>query len=332
MEVLERVPADAILGPIPEDPLHRGALVDDRAVAIHDDLDVDRVLDERAEPLLAAPKLAVLASQQPRRSREGPEQEGQERGRHGPDDHEDVAPRLVDLGLDQRRVLVDLVDADDLGGSRQADRQVHLQELVGQALLEDVLLGAAVGEAGFDLAGERLLEIVVFSEPLITRFGARAVLRASLVLELVALVWFARLPVDVSYLIDVAPSLALMGIGSGLAFPALVGLAMSGATREDAGLASGLVNTTRQVGGALGLAAMASAATMRGASLTASGASASVALTGGSQIALELAAGFVLLALVVAMTILPSGSAARAAETTSDDEEAPDFGAIADAA
>jgi hypothetical protein len=170
----------------------------------------------------------------------------------------------------------------------------------------------------------------VFSEPLITRFGARSVLRASLVLVFVALVWFTRLPVDASYLIDVAPSLALIGIGSGLAFPSLVGLAMSGATREDAGLASGLVNTTRQVGGALGLAAMASAATMRGASLTASGASASVALTGGSQIALELAAGFVVLALVVAMTILPSGSAARAAETTSD--EAPDFGAIADAA
>jgi len=172
----------------------------------------------------------------------------------------------------------------------------------------------------------------VFSEPLITRFGARSVLRGSLVLELVALVWFARLPVDASYLIDVAPSLALMGIGSGLAFPALVGLAMSGATSRDAGLASGLVNTTRQVGGALGLAAMASAATMRGASLAAGGASPAAALTGGSQLALELAAGFVALAIVVALTVIPSGSAARTAQTESDEEETPGFGSLADAA
>ena len=172
----------------------------------------------------------------------------------------------------------------------------------------------------------------VFSEPLITRFGARSVLRASLVLELVALVWFARLPIDASYLIDVAPALTLIGIGSGLAFPALVGLAMSGATSSDAGLASGLVNTTRQVGGALGLAAMASAATARGASLVAGGASASVALTGGSQLALELAAGFVVLAILVAMTVLPAASGARAAESESDQDEAPGFDAVADAA
>ena len=52
---------------------------------------------------------------------------------------------------------------------------------------------------------------------------------------LVALAWFARLPVDATYLIDVLPSLALIGIGAGLAFPSLVGLAMSGATRERRG-------------------------------------------------------------------------------------------------
>ena len=205
---------------------------------------------------------------------------------------------------------------------------------VGSLYLERVLgfdaLGIGLGFLPVSLSVG--LMSFVFSEPLITRFGARSVLRASLVLELVALVWFTRLPVDASYLIDVAPSLALIGIGSGLAFPALVGLAMSGATSRDAGLASGLVNTTRQVGGALGLAAMASAATARGASLVAGGASASVALTGGSQVALELAAGFVVLAIVVAMTVIPSGSAARAAATESDDDEAPELGAMADAA
>jgi EmrB/QacA subfamily drug resistance transporter len=203
---------------------------------------------------------------------------------------------------------------------------------VGSLYLERVLgfdaLGIGLGFLPVSLSVG--LMSFVFSEPLITRFGARSVLRASLVLELVALVWFTRLPVDASYLIDVAPSLALIGIGSGLAFPALVGLAMSGATSRDAGLASGLVNTTRQVGGALGLAAMASAATARGASLAAGGASSVAALTGGSQLALELAAGFVALAIVVAMTVIPSGSPARVAEP--DEEEAPSYGAVADAA
>ena len=205
---------------------------------------------------------------------------------------------------------------------------------VGSLYLERVLgfdaLGIGLGFLPVSLSVG--LMSFVFSEPLITRFGARSVLRASLVLELVALAWFSRLPVDASYLIDVAPSLALIGIGSGLAFPALVGLAMSGATSRDAGLASGLVNTTRMVGGAIGLAVMASAASTRGASLAAGGASPALALTGGSQLALELAAGFVVLAIVVAMTVLPAGSAVRAPETESDEDSAPGFGAIADAA
>jgi EmrB/QacA subfamily drug resistance transporter len=205
---------------------------------------------------------------------------------------------------------------------------------VGSLYLERVLgfdaLGIGLGFLPVSLSVG--LMSFVFSEPLITRFGARAVLRGSLVLELVALLWFARLPVDASYLIDVAPALALIGIGSGLAFPALVGLAMSGATRSDAGLASGLVNTTRMVGGAIGLAVMASAATARGASLAAGGASPAVALTGGSQLALELAAGFVALAIVVAITVIPSGSTARAGEREADEEEAPGYGTFADAA
>src|SRR4029453_9955913 len=104
---------------------------------------------------------------------------------------------------------------------------------------------------------------IAFAEPLITRFGHRAVLRGSLGMILVALLWFARLPSDAGYLIDVAPALALIGIGAGLSFPSIVGLAMSGATRDDAGLASGLVNTTRMVGGSLGPPAMASMAPTR---------------------------------------------------------------------
>jgi EmrB/QacA subfamily drug resistance transporter len=168
-----------------------------------------------------------------------------------------------------------------------------------------------------------------FAEPLITRFGPRTVLRTSLVLLVVALLWLARLPVDASYFIDVAPSLFLIGIGAGLAFPSIVGLAMSGATRGDAGLASGLVNTTRMVGGSLGLAAMASIATTRGTSLAAAGADGATALTGGSQLALTFAAGLVIAAIGVAWTVL---RAERLAEASVDDEETIEIEAMPDAA
>jgi predicted MFS family arabinose efflux permease len=160
-----------------------------------------------------------------------------------------------------------------------------------------------------------------FAAPLITRFGPRTVLRGSLALLLVAMLWFARMPVDASYLVDVAPSLFLIGIGAGLAFPSIVGLAMSGATSADAGLASGLVNTTRMVGGSLGLAAMASLATARGVSLSVAGADAATALTGGIQLAMTFAAAMIAAAVTVAWTVLRADAAA---ETRVDDHETAD--------
>jgi EmrB/QacA subfamily drug resistance transporter len=170
---------------------------------------------------------------------------------------------------------------------------------------------------------------VAFAEPLITRFGPRAVLRASLGLFFVALLWFARLPSDASYLRDVAPALALIGIGAGLGFPSIVGLAMSGATSADAGLASGLVNTTRMVGGSLGLALMASIATTRGASLAAAGADGAAALTGGSQLALLFAAALIVGAMGVAWSVLRSE---RVERSETGHERQVDVEAMLDAA
>ncbi|HMW45788.1 MAG TPA: DHA2 family efflux MFS transporter permease subunit, partial [Solirubrobacterales bacterium] len=101
---------------------------------------------------------------------------------------------------------------------------------------------------------------VKFSEPLIMRFGARNCLIVGLVLIAVGLALFARVPVDGNYWTDVLPSTLLLGSGVGVCFPSLMTLAMSGATRTDAGLASGLVNTTAQVGAAIGLAVLATIA------------------------------------------------------------------------
>jgi EmrB/QacA subfamily drug resistance transporter len=139
-----------------------------------------------------------------------------------------------------------------------------------------------------------------------TRFGARATLVPGLVFVSAGLALFARAPVDGSYVADVLPSMVLLGMGAGLSFPSLMTLAMSGATRSDSGLASGLVNTSLQVGGALGLAVLATLASTRTDTLAAAGESQLSALTGGYQLAFIVGAGLVAVALVLALTVLRS--------------------------
>ncbi|HWO47799.1 MAG TPA: MFS transporter, partial [Solirubrobacterales bacterium] len=94
-------------------------------------------------------------------------------------------------------------------------------------------------------------------------------------------------------------------------FPSLMSLAMSGVSREDAGLASGLVNTTLQVGGAIGLAVLATMSTNRTGDLLAAGASEASALTDGFKLAFLIGAGFALAAIAVAATVLQPQAAAQ---------------------
>ncbi len=144
-----------------------------------------------------------------------------------------------------------------------------------------------------------------YSERIVTRFGARNALIAGMPLIMIALALFARAGVHGSYVSDVLPSMALLGIGAGIAFPALMNVAMTGATQEDAGLASGLVNTTAQVGGALGLAVLATLSESRTRALSHGGHETAVALTGGYHLAFWIAAGLVACALAVAVLALP---------------------------
>jgi EmrB/QacA subfamily drug resistance transporter len=143
-----------------------------------------------------------------------------------------------------------------------------------------------------------------YSERLVMRFGPRAVLLPSLVSIAAGLALFARAPVHASYVTDVLPTLVLLGVGAGASFPALMSLAMSGATESDAGLASGLINTTTQVGGALGLAVLATLAATRTHHLLAGGAHVATSLTSGYRIAFIVAAGLLLVALALALTVL----------------------------
>jgi EmrB/QacA subfamily drug resistance transporter len=143
-----------------------------------------------------------------------------------------------------------------------------------------------------------------YSELLIMRFGARTMLFPGLVLVAAGLLLFARVPLHGDYPTDILPTMLLFGLGIGASFPALMTLAMSGATREDAGLASGLVNTSAQVGGALGLAVLATLSSTRTAHLLAGGSSGAAALVGGYHLAFEIGAGLMAAAFVIVLVVL----------------------------
>ena len=153
-----------------------------------------------------------------------------------------------------------------------------------------------------------------FSARLMERFGERATLLPGLVLIAAGLLLFARAPVDANYVVDVLPSMILLGVGAGVSFPALMTLAMSGATPSDSGLASGLVNTTQQVGGALGLAVLATLSSTRTDDLLQSGESSASALTSGYHLAFVIGAGLVVVAFGVAATVLRSPEVATVTE------------------
>ena len=119
-------------------------------------------------------------------------------------------------------------------------------------------------------------------------------------LAVVGFLLLARLPADGHYLTDVLPAMLVFGVAGGLTLPAVTTLAMAGADPADAGLASGLANTTQQVGGALGLAALATLAAHRAAGLRGAGWSEAEALAGGYRTAFAVAAALVTVALLVA--------------------------------
>ena len=152
------------------------------------------------------------------------------------------------------------------------------------------------------------------SGPLTIRYGPKATLIVSLVSIGLGLLLFSLTPVDATYATQVMPATIFISIGAGLGFPSLMGLAMSGATPSDSGLASGLINTSVQIGGAIGLAVLATLASERTDTLRASGHSVDAALNGGFHLAYLIGAALVGVALVIAVSVLRSGSPAAAGQ------------------
>ncbi len=180
------------------------------------------------------------------------------------------------------------------------------------ALYLQLVLGYSPIEVGIAFLPATLIMGVLsirYSSRFINRFGPRPVLIVGLLLVAVSLGLFARVPVDGDYLVDLLPAMIVQGFGAGIAFPALMMLAMSGAGPENAGLASGLVNTTQQVGGALGLAILATLSASKTESVRDGGASVNEALTAGYHLAFVIGGVCVLLAALLAATVIqtPAG-------------------------
>src|SRR5262245_47169304 len=172
-----------------------------------------------------------------------------------------------------------------------------------------------------------------YTEPLSMRFGAKRLVVAGLFLIGTASALFTRTTVEGDYLGELLPAMAIFGIGAGLAFPSLMTTAMSGVEMSEAGLASGLVNTAAQVGGAIGLAVLATVSATRSDDLIASGTPEAQALTDGYHLAFWIGVGLVAVAIVVALAVLRSPAAVELeAESGAELEEMPSEAAYREAA
>src|ERR671916_1083559 len=138
----------------------------------------------------------------------------------------------------------------------------------------------------------------------VNRFGVKPMLVVGMASLVVSLLLFARAPVGGSFVLDVLPRMLLLGFGASFAFLTVILASVSGVPERDAGLASGLVNTAQQLGGALGLAVLASVAASRTEGLDGTGSESVAALNGGYHVAFLLSAIFVALAAVLAAALL----------------------------
>jgi EmrB/QacA subfamily drug resistance transporter len=175
------------------------------------------------------------------------------------------------------------------------------------ALYLQLVLGYSPLEVGLAFLPANLIMgafSIGLSAKLVMRFGFRIPLATGLLIAAAGLVLFARAPVDGNFVVDVLPSMILLGVGAGMAFNPVLLAAMSDVAPSESGLASGVVNTSFMMGGALGLAILVSLASSRTASLLASGHGPLVSLNGGYHLAFLVGAVFAASAAVVGAVFL----------------------------
>ena len=142
------------------------------------------------------------------------------------------------------------------------------------------------------------------AQALTTKVGVKPVMIVGVTLMGLGNLWFTQVSADGSYAVDLLPGFFAIGIGIGFAFVPLSIAALAGVTANEAGLASGLFNTSQQIGGALGVAVLATVSTTRTSHLLASGESRASALSDGFSLAFWVAVGFAAIALVATLVMI----------------------------
>jgi MFS family permease len=142
------------------------------------------------------------------------------------------------------------------------------------------------------------------AQALVTRLGVKPVLATGLSLLAAGLIFFTQVSVDGSYVSDLLPGFLLVGVGLGFSFVPVSIAALAGATDKEAGLQSGLINTSQQIGGALGLAILSTVATTRTENLLEDGVNQALALTDGFSLAFWVGAGVAIVSVIATLVLL----------------------------
>ena len=173
---------------------------------------------------------------------------------------------------------------------------LYMQQVLGLSALQTGAGYLAVALTAIVSAG--------VAQALVTRAGVKPVMIAGVTLMGLGNLWFTQVSADGTYAVDLLPGFLAIGVGLGFSFVPMSIAALAGVTPQEAGLASGLFNTSQQIGGALGVALFSTVATNRTSDLLAEGESRAAALTSGFTLAFWVAVGFAALALVATLTMI----------------------------
>jgi EmrB/QacA subfamily drug resistance transporter len=173
---------------------------------------------------------------------------------------------------------------------------LYMQQVLGLSALQTGAGYLAVALTAIVSAG--------VAQALVTKVGVKPVMIVGVTLMGLGNVWFTQVSADGSYAVDLLPGFLAIGVGLGFSFVPMSIAALAGVAPQEAGLASGLFNTSQQIGGALGVALFSTVATNRTSDLLAEGESRAAALTSGFTLAFWVAVGFAVLALIATLTMI----------------------------
>jgi EmrB/QacA subfamily drug resistance transporter len=184
---------------------------------------------------------------------------------------------------------------------------LYMQDVLGWSPLR-------TGVGYLAVAGTIVVSAAV-SQALVTRLGVRAVLVTGFALLALGTAWFTQVSVDGSYTTNLLPGFLLAGVGLGFAFVPVTIAALAGVEGRDAGVASGLINTSQQIGGALGVAALVTVATSRTETRVAEGAAPAQAAVDGFSLAFGVASGLAIVGILAALALIRTARAPQEERT-----------------